>query len=148
VPVFLDRAKGTRMAWLWPKIKDATSAADATKPAVAASAFVAAISALLASLSLMQHKPVLGFNGASLVDAALFVVIAWRTRRMSRSWSILGLVLYLVEVIFNVVDSPQAPFSLLAVIFILAYVGAIRGTFAYHRYLKAESTLQPPSALA
>jgi hypothetical protein len=136
------------MAWLWPKIKDATSAEDATKPAVAASAFVAAVSALLASLSLMQHKPVLGFSGESLVDAAVFVVIAWRTRKMSRLWSILGLVLYLAEVIFNVVDSPNASFSVLAVIFILAYVGAIRGTFAYHRYREAESTPNPPSALA
>jgi hypothetical protein len=131
------------MAWYWPKIQDETSAEAAVKPAVGVSAFVAAVSGLIAVLSIAYRKPILGINGWSLVDALLFVVIAWRIGKMSRAWAVVGLLMYLVEV------GSSGALGVLTIIFILTYINAIRGAFAYHRYRKAESNpLAPPAPLA
>jgi len=131
------------MAWYWPKIQDETSAEAAVKPAVGVSAFVAAVSGLIAVLSIAYRKPILGINGWSLVDALLFVVIAWRIGKMSRAWAVVGLLMYLVEV------GSSGALGVLTITFILTYINAIRGAFAYHRYRKAESNpLAPPAPLA
>jgi len=131
------------MAWYWPKIQDETSAEAAVKPAFGVSAFVAAVSGLIAVLSIAYRKPILGINGWSLVDALLFVVIAWRIGKMSRAWAVVGLLMYLVEV------GSSGALGVLTIIFILTYINAIRGAFAYHRYRKAESNpLAPPAPLA
>lgn len=135
------------MAWYWPRIEDMRSAEAATKPAVGASCFVAAVTTLLAILSLINHRPVFGFSGGSLIDALLFIVIAWRIKRMSRTWAVLGLVIYLAEVAFNLVDNPSGAVGVLTVIFILTYIGAIRGTFAYSRYHQIDTTTPPTASL-
>lgn len=124
------------MSRYWPEIKDLSTAKDAVLGAVAVSIFVAAISGLLAILSLIYKKPILGINGLSLVDAALFALVAWRIRKMSRTWSIIGLMLYLVEVGERVVNHPSGAVGVLTIIFILAYIGGIRGAFGFHRYTK------------
>ena len=68
------------MAWYWPRIDDEGSAEGATKPAVGASAFVAAVTGLLATLSIVYRRPLFGLSGGSLVDALPFIVIAWRIK--------------------------------------------------------------------
>jgi len=87
---------------------------------------------LCAILSLVYHKPVFGLSGWALVDASLFVVVAWRITKMSRAWAVLGLLIYLVEVGFGLATNGAV--GILSVIFVLTYIGAIRGTFAFHRY--------------
>jgi hypothetical protein len=133
------------MAWYWPTIEDESSAEQATKSAVGASGFIAAVTALLSILSIIYHKPVLGLDAWGLVDAAIFVLVAWRIYRMSRAWAIIGLVVYILEVGYKLLTSPSGAIGVLTVIFVLAYIGAIRGTFAYHRYNKTGSTTQPPT---
>jgi hypothetical protein len=132
------------MSWYWKEIEDKDSAEDATKAAVGISYFVAALTALLAVLSLVYHIPILGLTGSSLVDATLFVVIAWRIGKMSRAWSVIGLVLYLIEAVFSLA-SRGGGVGVLAIVFTIAYVNALRGTFAYHRYAK-QQTEEPPQA--
>jgi hypothetical protein len=133
------------MAWYWPTIEDESSAEVATKPAVGASLFFAAVTGLIAAFSIVQHRPVLGFNGWSLLDAVLFVVIAWRIKRMSRMWAVLGFLLYLLEVGFNFATNKPGAIGVLTVIFVLTYIGAIRGTFAFHRYRRTADAAQPPA---
>jgi hypothetical protein len=133
------------MAWYWPTIEDESSAEAATKPAVGASGFFAAVTGLIATLSIVYHRPVLGFNGWSFVDAILFVVIAWRIKRMSRAWAVLGFLIYLLEVGFNFATNKAGAIGVLTVIFILTYIGAIRGTFAFHRYRQITEAAQPPA---
>jgi hypothetical protein len=129
------------MAWYWPTIEDDNSAEAATKAAVGASGFIAAVTALLSILSLIYHKSVFGLDGWGLVDALLFVVIAWRIHKMSRTWAILGLLTYLLEVGYKLATNPSGAFGVLTIIFILAFIGAIRGTFAYHQYRKADTAI-------
>ena len=77
------------MSRYWPEIKDASTAKDAVYGAVGISAFIAAITALLAILSLIYKKPILALDGLSLVDAGLFALVAWRIHKMSRTWAVL-----------------------------------------------------------
>jgi hypothetical protein len=133
------------MAWYWPAIEDESSAEAATKPAVGASVFFAALTGLIATLSIVQHRPVLGFDGWSLVDAVLFVVIAWRIKRMSRTWAVLGFLIYLLEVAFNFATHKAGAVGVLTIVFVLTYIGAIRGTFAFYRYRRITNAAQPPA---
>jgi|SRR5580704_1224082 hypothetical protein len=135
------------MAWYWPTIEDESSAEAATKPAVGASGFFAAVTGLIAILSIVYHRPVFGFSGWSLVDALLFVVIAWRIKQMSRTWAVLGLLIYLLEVSFNVATNKNGAIGVMTVIFVLTYIGAIRGTFAFHRYRRMTNAAQSPPAM-
>jgi hypothetical protein len=137
------------MAWYWPTIEDESSAEHATKAAVGVSGFIAALTALIAVLSIIYHKPILGLDAWGLIDAAIFALIAWRISKLSRAWAIVGLVMYLLEVGYKLVTNPSAALGVLTIIITLTYINAIRGAFAYHRYRKAENNqLAPPAPLA
>ena len=137
------------MAWYWPTIEDESSAENATKAAVGVSGFIAAVTGLAAVLSIAYHKPILGLDGWGLADALIFAFIAWRISKVSRTWTIIGLLMYLVEVGYKLLTDPNGALGVLTIIFILMYINAIRGAFAYHNYRKAESNpLAPPAPLA
>jgi hypothetical protein len=137
------------MAWYWPTIEEESSAQHATKAAVGVSGFIAALTALIAVLSIFYHKPIVGLDGWALIDAAIFALIAWRISKMSRAWAVVGLLMYLLEVGYKLLTNPSGALGVLTIIFVLTYINAIRGAFAYHRYRKAESNpLAPPAPLA
>jgi hypothetical protein len=134
------------MAWYWQTIEDESSAEHATKAAVGVSGFIAAVTALFAILSIVYHKPIFGLDGWGLVDALIFALIAWRISKVSRAWAVVGLLIYLLEVGYKLATNPSGALGVLTIIFILTYINAIRGTFAYHRYRNAEnSPLAPPA---
>ena len=126
------------MSWYWKEINDTDSASDATKAAVGVSYFVAGVTGLLAILSLVYHKPIMGVTGYSVVDATLFAIIGWRIGKLSRPWTVVGLALYALETLVSL-GSRGASFSLISIVFLLAYINALRGVFAFHRYAQAES---------
>ena len=132
------------MAWFWPTIEDEGSAQAATSSAVGVSGFIAAVTALLSILSIAYRKPIGGIDGLGLVDAAIFAVIAWRIHKMSRAWAIVGILMYLLEIGYKLVTSPSGALGILTIVFILTYISAIRGTFAYRRYRQADTAVQPP----
>jgi hypothetical protein len=129
------------MSWYWKQIEDKDTAEDATKAAIGISYFVAALTALFAVLSLVYQKPIFGLDAWSFVDAILFAVIGWRMGKMSRGWSVVGVVLYVFEAFFSLATKAGG-IGVLTIVFILAYINAVRGTFAYHRYTleQAEQT--------
>jgi hypothetical protein len=132
------------MAWYWATIEDEGSAQHATKAAIGVSGFVAAVTALAAILSIAYRKPVFGLDGWGLADAVIFALIAWRISKVSRTWAIVGLLMYLVEVGYTLATNPSGALGILTIIFILAYVNAICGAFAYHRYRKAGNVSPAP----
>jgi hypothetical protein len=135
------------MSWYWKEIEDKDSAEDATKAAVGISYFIAAVTGLIAVLTLVYSKPILGLNGWALLDAGLFAVIGWRIGKLSRAWTVVGLALYLLEVLDSI-GRRGVGFSVVSIVFIIAYVNALRGVFAYHKYasLQATEPSQPASS--
>src|SRR4051812_47072823 len=127
------------MAWYWPTIEDESSAEHATKAAVGVSGFIAGVTGLLAVLSIFYHKPIAGLDAWGLLDALIFALIAWRTSKLSRAWAVVGLLTYLLEVGYKLATDPSGALGVLTILFILTYINAIRGAFAYRRYRNPES---------
>src|SRR5262249_3038477 len=76
-----------------------------------------------------------GFSTLSLVDAALFSIVAWQTYRMSRAWAVVGLLLLVAGRAFAFYQQGVTAMSCIVVgLFLLfAFLNGARGTFAYHR---------------
>jgi hypothetical protein len=109
------------MAWYWPTVEDESSAEQATKAAVGVSWFIAGLTGLLAVLSIFYHKPIFGIDGLGLIDAAIFALIAWRISKLSRTWAVVGLLMYLLEVGYKLATNPGGAMGVLTIIFILIY---------------------------
>ena len=130
------------MSWYWKDVSDLDAAEDATKAAIGISYFVAALTGLLAILSLIYRRPMLGVTPLALVDAILFVVIGWRISKMSRTWAVVGLALYVLEAIGSV-GARGTGIGVLTIVFTIAYVNAVRGVFAYHKHALASESASP-----
>ena len=62
---------------------------------------VAGLTTLLAAVSIFGGISVMGIRAWSLVDAALFGVVAWRIWCGSRVFAVVGLSLYGLEVLYG-----------------------------------------------
>ena len=71
--------------WCWPDVSNPLSAEKAAKYGFWAAAFVASVTAMVALFAIFLHKPILGVDGAGLVDAVLFAGIAFGIDRRSRA---------------------------------------------------------------
>ncbi len=93
----------------------------------------------VASISGMLPKE-FPIDGWALVDAAIFGIIAWGIYRMSRVAAVAGLVGYSLEKIYMqaTLGSKVGSGLFVAVIIILAFINAVRGTFAYHRMKRGD----------
>jgi hypothetical protein len=120
--------------WAWPEIIDEDSARDAARKAGGWAAVVAGLTGLLALISL-SGSSWFGITPWSLVDAALFGVVAWRVWNGSRAWAVAGLSLYSLEVLFSIVTHPPGV-GILTIIILLALINGVRGTFALHKYVE------------
>jgi hypothetical protein len=128
----------------WSKITDAKTARDAAMQGVGACVFVAAVTGLMAILSIVLKHPVLGIDGLGLVDAGLFGVIAWRTYRMSRPWALIGLLLYVVEAAIRVKNGFVSIGGLVvAFVIISGFSNGVRGVFGFHRFGQVDKGMEP-----
>jgi hypothetical protein len=118
------------VGWFWPEIYDRETAKDAARRGAWVALIVAALTALLAVLSLALETAILGVTPPSLLDAAIFAVVSWRIFKMWRAWAVTGMVIYLAEVLYGL---RHGRIGVIAVVFLFAFLNAIRGTFAFHR---------------
>jgi len=129
----------------WATITDTKTANDAAMQGVGASLFVAAVTGLAATLSIVLKHSVLGIDGLGLVDAGLFGVVAWRTYRMSRPWALVGLLLYVVEAVIRVKNGFVSIGGLIVVFFIvLGFSNGVRGVFGFHRFRQMNTDEMEP----
>ena len=141
-----SRPESGRWNWVWPKVDTPARAALATKQAFWAAILCAAITFGFASLAAVGIGAVqgLGFDAGAMVDGALFGAIAlglWRQSRLA-AWA--GLALYCVERVYmwTTVGTTN---PVIGVVFILAFIGGVRGTSALHRF-RTTSVEQPASS--
>jgi hypothetical protein len=136
--------------WAWPEIIDEDSARDAAHMAGGWAGVVAGVTTLLAAVSIFGGVSVMGIRAWSLVDAAMFGVVAWQVWRGSRAFAVAGLSLYGLEVLYGVVTHPPG-IGILTIIIMLALINGVRGTFGLHKFEeinKQPMMMSAPPALA
>src|SRR5258708_29794515 len=128
----------------WPDVSDLPSADKAIRYGFWAAVFVASVTAIVALLAIYFHRPILGIDGAGLVDAVLFAAIAFGIDRKSRTAAIGGLVLYLGERVYMLASgSATSTTGIMTVMFTLYFVHGVRGTFAYRKLSSQKTVIAP-----
>lgn len=118
---------------LWPDVRDAESARVAARQAFQVAAIVAALDAVFGVMALAGVK-VGPFDAWILFDGSLFAVVAWRTYRPSKVWSVIGLALMLAEMGYKVAAQPTTV-GAISVFLLLGSINGVRGAFAYSRFV-------------
>ncbi|MGH7493628.1 MAG: hypothetical protein ACREOO_14720 [bacterium] len=123
----------------WPKVDTIEDAKAASRAGAWAAIFVAAMTGVVAILAFagIQIFGQVKIEVWSLIDSALFILIAWGLFRYSRVAAVVGLLLYLVERIVMMASGLTGGL-IVSVIIILMFIGAVRGTIAYRRLTKAQ----------
>lgn len=121
----------------WPQFETIDDAKWATRQAAIAAIFCGSVTALFSILSLCGVewvKKTFQLSALSLVDAAIFGLIAFGLMRHSRfaAWS--GLIFYLLERVFAWATVPATRTNvILPVIFTFAFIAGVRGANAHRR---------------
>ena len=133
------------LGWIWPRISDKATARNAIKGGFWAAIFIVVVDVAIGMYSLMSHEKFDGhYDAWVLVDGALFGVIAWRMWKNSRPWAVVGLVLMGLEIV-DKLQNATSTFGVITVLLLLAFINAVRGTFAFHKYSAAEGAPLDPS---
>ena len=128
----------------WPKITDARSARYVAHRAAWFAIVVAGFTAIVAGLDLFGIPMIPGIDAWAFLDVALLGAVAAGIWRMSRVAAVAGLVVEVAEHIFTPNREVGMAYLILTVLVVLAFVNALRATFAYHRL--QEPALQPNGA--
>ena len=130
------------MRWSWPELSSLKEAEQAARQGAGVCFVIGAITAVVAGVSLWLHKPVLGMDVWAFADAMIFALAGWRIWRLSKIWAVLALVIYVAEKVYAIefTSGPIPPAgAFISVVFALALIGSVRGTFAYSAFKKKES---------
>ncbi len=123
-----EKPKDSR--WWWPSIKDESSARRAARQGMWVALFMSAVTAGFATFKLF------GFGPGEFVDVVFILFLAVGLSRYSRLAAIGGMGYYLVSRVVLYVTAPNLPRNpVMAVLFTLVFVNALRGTWFYHRLI-------------
>lgn len=130
-----------REKWYWPTIVDLPGAISASDKGFWAAAFVAGTTLIIATVSLILSREIVGFDAWSYIDALVWAIIAWAIRRRSRIGAVSALLLYLLDRVVHIAAFGSGGLLGFAVTgFLLAmFVIGIKGTFSYHTF-KSETS--------
>ena len=119
----------------WPSTATAEEAKGAAHQGAGAAVFVASVTALFSILAIFNIRILSDFSPASLIDAGLFAIVAWRIYRMSRVWAVIGLMGFIAERVYAIYTrgATAAAGWVVGMIILLAFVNGVRGTFAYRK---------------
>jgi len=117
---------------LWPPVSSDISVARKA----AYNGFIAAALCSVAT-GIFAAFGIFGFSKFALIDSFMFALIAWGILKMSRIAATAGLILYVFERMDAWINAGRLSDTfVIAILFILFFIGGIRGTFAYHRFKK------------
>jgi len=124
------KAKPASFGWLWPAITNEVEAKRAARSGAYAAVIVAVLTSAISLIAIGAKEPILGMDGFGMVDALLFVVIAWRVFRFSLPWAVVGLLFYGAEVFWkwSTVGVPKGAGIATTAFLILAFIAGVRGT--------------------
>ncbi|HKD16664.1 MAG TPA: hypothetical protein VKG23_02260 [Thermoanaerobaculia bacterium] len=128
----------------WPDLSSATEAEKAVKTAAYVAFFVAAITTIGSLLTLFSVAQIL--PGWSIVDALVFAVLGVLILRGSRVAAVLGLSLYVVEVVASVAASGNPAGLVIGIFFGVALLNGVRGANSLKRIKENAAPHAPPAA--
>jgi hypothetical protein len=121
---------------LWPAVGDEQAAVLAARQGFHAAVYCSIVTAIFAVLGGFGFQ-IMDFNLWCLIDAGLMAGLAFGIRRMSRVAAVIALLYYVAcRIDLWIEYGFQSP--IIAALFILMFLSAVRGTFAHHRF-KAET---------
>ena len=124
---------------------DEQAAVLAARQGFHAAVYCSVVTAIFAVLGGFGFQ-ILDFNLWNLTDAGLMALLAFGIRRMSRIAALIALLYYVAGRIDLWTEyGPQNP--VIAGIFVLMFLSAVRGTFAYHRLKLRSEGLTPVPAV-
>lgn len=134
----MNKQKEISKNWWWPKITNLDEAIEVSKSGSIISLIVACITAAFATYALYSKSSILGVDAWAYFDSFLFLVIAWRIKKYSRVFAVLGTLLYICErvVLFQEQGIQAANGIVVTIMFLLMFINGVRGVFAYHKFLK------------
>lgn len=130
----------------FPKIDSVATARRVARQGVIAALILAGVTTAFA-IAATQNTPPSElleldevFNPLLFVDALIYGAIAWGIQRMSRIAAIAGLSIYLLSrVLLQMSGIPTNLFGMaVATLISVAFINAIRSTFAYHRFQRQQ----------
>jgi cellobiose-specific phosphotransferase system component IIC len=137
----MNRKKGFS---LWPALGDEQAAVLAARQGFHAAVYCSIVTAIFAVLGGFGFK-IMDFNLWNLTDAGLMALLAFGIRRMSRTAAVIALLYYVARRIDLWAEYGfQNP--VIAAIFVLMFLSAVRGTFAYYRLKPRPKGLNPVPA--
>lgn len=131
-----SKSKRDQKSGLFPAIASISDAQTVGRQGTWAACFVAGTTTVVALASIFKILPSdFPINGWSLIDAALYAMIAWGIYRMSRIAALIGLIGYCLERIYmQIALGPSFGAGIFVTLLIMfAFINSVRGTFAYHR---------------
>ncbi len=129
---------------LWPAVSDEQAAVLAARQGFHAAVYCSIVTAIFAVLGGFGFQ-IMDFNLWNLTDAGLMALLAFGIRRMSRTAAVIALLYYVAGRIDLWAEyGSQNP--VIAGIFVLMFLSAVRGTFAYHRLKPRPEGLNPVPA--
>lgn len=135
--IVTDQKKNAKN-WYWPRIENLDDAIEASKSGFIVSLIFACVTAAFATQALYSKDSYLGVDAAwAYIGCAIFLIVAWRIKKYSRVFAVLGTLLYVVEKII-LFQSQGAKFTRIffTIMFLLMFITGIRGVFAYHKFSK------------
>jgi hypothetical protein len=134
----------SRFKWIWPAIIDTASAEYVAKHGFWAALYCAGSTIVLVTLNTFGAQ--LGnFDMNALADAFLFAIIGFGIWKMSRTASVAGLALYIIERSYAWATSGLKN-PVVAAIFTLLFIHSVRGTFSYHKFKKQNLSVNPTTS--
>lgn len=129
--------KSSRFRFWWPVIVDEQTAKSAAGIGASMAAFQAAVILLIVVLNVSGIGPGWGFDLWNLSDVAIFALLAWLIYwRLSRTAALFAMVFYPIGQVDFFYRHPDAKPDLRLLIYTLLYIQGVRGTFAYHKFVK------------
>jgi len=129
----------SRWKFLWPDVGDMAGAEEGIKLGYWGAFLVAVLTTMTAVFQVM------GANLWSLFDAGVLALIGLGIRRKWRSAAVVGLLLFTVNLLLSLTRG--LGLSILAIFVFLGLVGAVRGTFAYHRLVRDPKAGKAPDSV-
>jgi hypothetical protein len=128
----------------WPAVGDEQAAVLAARQGFHAGVYCSIVTAIFAVFGGFGFK-IMDFDLWNLADAALMALLAFGIRRMSRIAALIAFLYYVAGRIDLWAEyGSQNP--VIAGIFVLMFLSAVRGTFAYHRLKPRPEGLNPVPA--